>query len=55
MLSTTLAPVYQNKIDELVNVIAMVNARNSDEHHIFHNIRMHASGVVFKVQAMINT
>ena len=55
MLSTTLAPVYQDKIDKLVDVVAMVNAKNSDKHHIFHKVRVHASGAIFKVWAMINT
>ena len=32
----------------------MVNARNSDKYHIFHNIWVYANGVVFKVQAMID-
>ena len=51
---TTLAPIYQNEINKLVDVIAIVNARNSDEYYIFHNIRVHASGAIFKVRAMIN-
>ena len=55
MLSTILALVYQDKINKLVNVVALVNARNSDEYHIFHKVRMHASGAVFKVWAMIDT
>ena len=38
VLLTTLAPVYQDKIDKLVNVVAMVNARNSDKYHIFHKV-----------------
>ena len=33
----------------------MVSTRNLDEHHIFHNVRVHASGAVFKVRAMIDT
>ena len=33
----------------------MVNARNSDKHHIIHKVRVHASGTVFKVRAMIDT
>ena len=33
----------------------MVNVRNLDEHYIFHNIQVHVSSMVFKVQAMINT
>ena len=52
---TTLAPIYQDKINELVDVVAMVNARNSDKHYIFHKVRVHASSTVFKVQAMIDT
>ena len=55
ILSTTLALIYQDKINKLVNVVAMVNARNSDKHHIIHNVQVHTSGAVFKVQAMIDT
>ena len=55
MSSTTLAPVYQDKINKLVDVVAMVNARNLDKHHIFHKVWVHASGVIFKVRAIINT
>ena len=55
MLSTTLARVYQDKINELVNIVAIVNARNLNKHYIFHNVWVHASGMVFKVQAMIDT
>ena len=55
MSSTTLAPVYQDEINELYDVVAMVNARNSDDHHIIHEVRVHASGSVFKVRAMIDT
>ena len=55
MLLTTLAPVYQDKIDKLVNVVAMVNARNSNEHHIIYNVWVYASGAIFKVRAMIDT
>ena len=43
------ALVYQNKIDKLVDVVAMVNAKNSDKHHIFHDVWVHASSTVFKV------
>ena len=49
MLLTILAPAFEDKIDKLVNVVAMVNARNLDKHYIFHNIRVYASGMVFKV------
>ena len=55
MSSTILAPVYQDKIDKLVDVVAMVNARNLGEYHIIHKVRVHASGAVFKIWAMINT
>ena len=55
MSSTTLAPVYQDKIEELYNVVAIVNARNSGNHHIIHDVWVHASGAVFQVRAMINT
>ena len=55
MLLMILAPVFQNKINKLVDMVALINARNSDKHHIFYNIQVHASGMVFKVQAMINT
>ena len=54
MLLTTLAPVYQDKIDKLVDVVAMVNTRNSSDHHIIHEVRVYASGAVFKVWAMID-
>ena len=55
VLLTTLAPVYQDEINELVDVVVMVNARNSNKHHIIHNVRVHASGAAFKVRAMIDT
>ena len=45
----TLIPVYQDEINKLVNVVAMVNARNSDKHHIFYKVWVYASGAVFKV------
>ena len=51
----TLALIYQNKINKLVDVIIIVNTKNLDEHHIFYDVQVHASGVVFKVQAIINT
>ena len=52
--STTLAPVYQDKINKLYNVVAMVNARNLGDHHIIYDVRVHASGAVFQVWAMID-
>ena len=54
VLLMTLAPVYQNKIDELVDVVVMINARNLDKHHIFHDVRVHVNNAVFNVQAVIN-
>ena len=51
---TTLAPVYQNRINKLVDIVVIVNTRNLDKHHIFYNVRVYTSGLVFKVQAMIN-
>ena len=54
MLLTTLAPVYQDKINKLVNVVVIVNARNLDKHYIFHDVFVHASGAIFKIQAMTN-
>ena len=52
---TILAPVYQDKINKLYDVVVMVNARNSDDHHIIHDVRVHASGMVFQDWAMIDT
>ena len=49
MSSMTLASVYQDKIDKLVNVVTMVDAGNLDKYHIFHNVWVHTSGAIFKV------
>ena len=54
MSSTTLTSVYQDKIEELYNVVAIVNARNLGNHHIIHDVWVHASGTVFQVRAMID-
>ena len=51
----TLAPVYQDKIDKLIDVVTIVNAKNLDKHHIFYKVWVHASSAVFKVLAMIDT
>lgn len=56
MSSRTLAPVTQGKFDELVDMVAMVNMRNnSHERYIFHDVRVHASGEIFTIRAMIDT
>ena len=55
VLSTTLAPIYQDEIEKLYDVVAMVNTRNLGDHYIIHDVRVHASGVVFQVWAMIDT
>ena len=52
---TTLVPVYQDKINELVNIIATVNVKNLDKYHIFHKVWVHANDAVFKVRAIIDT
>ena len=33
----------------------MVNAKNLNKHHIFHNIQVYTSCMIFKFQAIINT
>ena len=45
----TMLPVYQDEINELVDVVATVNVKNLNKHYIFHEVRVHASDAVFKV------
>ena len=50
----TLVLILQDKFNKLVNVIAIVNAKNLDKYCIFYDIQVYANNIVLKVWAIIN-